>query len=357
MDTRTLFRRNPDLLLEWDDDSGSVLVDSRSGRKFVAKPELVDLLGRLDGPLTADELNARWPHEADAETTRKLLERLASAGIVRHDDKEDAEPAADGLTPYERACHAQAGRGPLPGTRRGTPPPARLRHPEATGTVPLPDARDLPSRALAEVLSERRSVRDFAAEPVPLRLLAAFLDRSARVRGYLPPRSYEQTQRPAPSGGARHSLEIYLIARDVEQLPPGAYHYDAFDHALHRLSDWNDDLAALQHRTITLPALLNEAPPAGLYLASRADRTGWKYAGMALSMIYRDTGCLLQTMCLTATDLGLASCPTGRMEVPVSAPFLQPYEQRLLHVGNLALGLPDPSATTTAPTPGDLPAG
>ncbi|WP_016905653.1 SagB family peptide dehydrogenase [Streptomyces xiaopingdaonensis] len=334
------YRRNPDVLLEWAEGGGPVLVDCRAWRKFAARPELVDLLHHLDTALTPDELHARWRPPGDEQATHALLERLASAGILERTTGTGDDARRPRWTPYERAAHAQAGRGPVPHARRGRAPAARRTHPEAPESVALPEAGGEPSRPLADVLGERRSTRCFAPDPLPLDRLAALLARSARVRGYLPPRSYEQTQRPAPSGGGRHSLDVYLLAREVARLPAGAYHYDPFDHVLHRLSAWDEELDVLQHRTVTLPALLEGPPPASLYLASYGDRTAWKYEGMALSLVYRDTGCLMQTLSLAATDLGLASCLTGRMEAPVTAPFLEGCEEEALHVGNLALGLP-----------------
>ncbi|MEV7682176.1 SagB family peptide dehydrogenase [Streptomyces sp. NPDC088341] len=366
MDNQHRYRRNPDILLEWGEGAGPVLVDCRRWRKFSVKPVLVGLLHQLDRPLTAEELHERWQESGHAGEARELLDRLASAGIVQRcaparapaegtaegdDDCGDGTTGTgvasggDGWTPYELAVHAQAGRGPVPYARRGVPPSARLGHPEATEVIALPDGRDTPSRPLAEVLAERRSVRAFAPSPVPLPLIGAFLDRTARVRGYLPPRAYEQTHRSAPSGGGRHSLEVYLLAREVEGLAGGAYHYDPFTHTLHRLSAWTDELTVLQRRTVIDAAAMAEAPPAGIYLASCSGRTTWKYEGMSLSLVYRDTGCLMQTMCLTATDLGLASCLTGAMETPLTAPFLGSHRDRLIHVGNVALGLPTvPSA-------------
>ncbi|WP_240660122.1 SagB/ThcOx family dehydrogenase [Streptomyces sp. WAC 01529] len=343
------YRRSPDLLLEWQDEAGPVLVDCRRWRRFTARPRLLALLNALDRPLTTEEIHARWggsaPNgegngEAELAATQRALDQLSAAGIIR--SSAHTVQAPQGLTPYELAAHARAGHGPAANTQQGSPPPARLRHPDSTETVRLTDSDELPSRPLREVLTERRSIRDFASSPLPLGHLAVFLARSARVRGPLGPLGFQQTQRPSPSGGGRHSVETYVIARKVSGLTPGAYHYDPFDHTLNRLAPWDDELAAVLNTTVTMPAYMEHPPPASLLLASHAARTGWKYEGLALSLIYRDAGCLLQTLCLTATDLGLGACPTGTMRPANQIAFLKCHHDGLLHVGNLALGIPGP---------------
>lgn len=341
------YRRNPDLLPEWGDGSRMVVRDCRQWRMFTVQPELLTALSHLDRPRTAEDLHALWPRSPGPEAVAALLGDLARAGIVhpcgpgpQDDAKAPEEGRTDGRTPYELAVHRQAGTAATGGRDLRASPPAHWRHDEALATVALPETTDVPSRSLATVLSERRSIRAFAPHPVPLTGLAAFLDRAARVRGYLSSPDYQQTQRPAPSGGARHSLEIYLLAREVAGLEAGAYHYDPFAHTLNRLTPWDEGLTGLQHRLVVVPAQMREPPPVSLYLTSCVARTAWKYSGMALAMIYRDTGCLLQTMCLTATDLGLGACPVGAVDGTLSPPFLASYRDRLIHVGSLALGLP-----------------
>nr|WP_283779142.1 SagB family peptide dehydrogenase [Streptomyces durmitorensis] len=196
------------------------------------------------------------------------------------------------------------------------------------------------SEQLSAVVEKRRSVRSFHERPVPLLLLAALLGRAARVRGFLPPLEHQQTQRPSPSGGGRHSLEIYVLARAVDGLPAGAHHYDPFDHALEHLAPWDARLDELTDRLITRPGRMDRTAPVSFYLTSYTARTSWKYGRMALSLIYRDAGCLMQTLCLTATDLGLAACPIGAIDAPVTAPFLRDTDEELMHVGGFALGLP-----------------
>lgn len=355
MNEQQHYRRNPDLLPEWSEGSRMIVRDCRQWRMFNVQPELLTALSHLDRPRTAEDLHTLWSRSPGPEAVAALLGKLARAGIVQPcgPDPEDharapKEGPADGRTPYELAVHRQADTAALSGRDLRASPPARLRHGEALATIPLPETTDVPSRTLATVLTERRSIRAFAPNPVPLARLAAFLDRAARVRGHLSAPDFQQTQRPAPSGGARHSLEIYLLARDVDGLEAGAYHYDPFAHTLDHLAPWDDGLADLQHRLIVDPAQMRQPPPASLYLTSCVARTGWKYSGMTLALIYRDTGCLLQTMCLTATDLRLGACPIGAIDGALSPPFLEPYRDRLIHVGGLALGLP---ATDQPPEP------
>ncbi|KAA1249194.1 SagB/ThcOx family dehydrogenase [Mycobacterium simiae] len=348
-DSATRYERSPHLLLEWEPGKdGATVFNPDARRTFRVDAALVNLLGHLNQPLTVSEIGQRWKETPSNDRLAGLLSQLTDAGLVRTSAPSWSARAvtAPAWTACELAVHWQAGRGPQADARFGEPPPARLNHPEATAIVALPDGDPaLPSHPLAELFTCRRSIRRYARQPLPLSLLAALLHRAARVqrrenardeRGTLG----EVTQRPAPSGGARHSLEIYLVARDIAGLATGAYHYDPFDHALHQLGPWTSELEQTLDRTTVQAAQMNAPPPASLYLASYAARTTWKYQGMALSLIYRDAGCLLQTLTLAATDVGLASCITARLEAPITAPFLRGRDQEFVHAGNLALGLP-----------------
>lgn len=336
--TATRYRRNPRLLLEWGDaDDSLVVVEPRTLRRFRITPALLQLLNRMSEPRCADELvTEQLPGSVDA-----LLERLTRAGILVEHAAGPGGPESSDWTAAELAVHAQAARGGVPGKHDAADiPPARLVHAEATRRIPLPAAQARRSRPLEEVLRTRRSIRDFASEPVTVGQLADFLGRSARVRGRLGPHRLQATRRPSASGGGRHSLELYVVARDVDGLPPGAYHYDPFEHALDELASWTAELDDLQRRLICSPTLAEHPPPVSLYLASYFRRVQWKYGGMTLSVIYRDTGCLLQTMYLVATDLGLAPCATAAVDAEVSPEFLRPHRDQVIHVGNFALGLP-----------------
>ena len=55
---------------------------------------------------------------------------------------------------------------------------------------------------------------------------------------------------------------------------------------------------------------VDEPPPAVLCLVAELQRTLSRYVG-GMSLILRDSGALMATICLVATALGLASCPIG----------------------------------------------
>lgn len=357
------YRRNPALTPQWNAEAGGSveLLDARSGRVFRVRPGVLGLLNQMPGFRTPENLEFEGRSTDDLAA---LLAKMAAAGLVESgtegtgsDGPHVAIAGADAgrsvespdlladrgeWSACELAVHAQSARGGKAAVKRSEIPPARLTHPEALGVIELPDA---PERSLpfAEVLAARRSVRDYASESVPLPLLAGLLDRAARVRGWLGPDAWQTTSRPSAGGGGRHSLELYLVIRDVAGLAAGAYHYDPFAHTLSLLAPWDDELDGLQRRLLCTPMGVDDPPPVSLYLASYYRRSQCKYGGMTLSLIYRDTGCLLQTLYLAATDLGLAGCATAAMEATPSPGFLAGRRDAIVHTGNFAVGLTAPN--------------
>ncbi|HWO35741.1 MAG TPA: hypothetical protein VNO32_43670, partial [Candidatus Acidoferrum sp.] len=118
--------------------------------------------------------------------------------------------------------------------------------------LPSPSENEVRSRdlTLSQALERRVSVREYGDEPMSLPQLGEFLFRCARVRAQYGPTPeagmpYQATDRPYPSGGAVHDLELYLIVGWVRDLPAGVYHYAADRHVLEKLTTTDEDAAVL----------------------------------------------------------------------------------------------------------------
>jgi len=228
-----------------------------------------------------------------------------------------------------RQANPMGGRYPYIGL---IPPPPAVRAPWSGKAIDLQAFTAGPQDTLSSfvaLLRERHSTRDFDdAQPITIAELAGFLDRAARVQwkwtspldfgdGSVGP-DIDYTRRPYPSAGSAYELELYLLIAHCDGLARGFYHYDADRHAVvpieARAPEIEAQLASAQF------AMGAPAPPQILItIAARFDRIAWKYTGIAYSLILKDVGVLLQTLYLTATDLGLGGCAIGTTNVDLFA--------------------------------------
>ena len=91
--------------------------------------------------------------------------------------------------------------------------------------VQLPEPRSQGELSVEEALLKRRSIREYAPEPLKLEDVAQIL---WSAQGLTHPAGY----RTAPSAGALYPLEVYLVAGDVSDLPAGVYRYRPRPHDL-----------------------------------------------------------------------------------------------------------------------------
>jgi SagB-type dehydrogenase family enzyme len=181
----------------------------------------------------------------------------------------------------------------------------------------------------AKLLRERQSIREFDDQaPITLAEVAQLLDCAARVQskwasaldfgdGSFGP-EIDYTTRPYPSAGSAYELELYLAVTHCEGLAPGFYHYDADRHALSSIEVREQELDAM----IGAAAYAMDAPGPPqilITIAARFNRLSWKYSAIAYSLILRDVGVLLQTLYLTATEMGLGGCAVGTSNIDLFA--------------------------------------
>ncbi len=156
-----------------------------------------------------------------------------------------------------------------------------------------------------QVLLARRTWRRFSPRPVELSALSTLLGLSFGVRWWVDlPRLGRVALKTSPSGGARHPIETYVLARRVANLPPGLYHYAADKHCLERLKRGASSSQLARY----LAGQKWYGRAAALVLMAGAfGRPQWKYQSpRAYRAVLIDAGHLCQTFCLVATWLGLA---------------------------------------------------
>lgn len=97
-----------------------------------------------------------------------------------------------------------------------------------TRKVILPPPAYTGGTSLEAALAKRYSVRRFSDRPLPLAALAQILWAAQGITTD----AVTGATRTAPSAGATYPLEIYLVAGNVADLPPGLYHYHPKEHSL-----------------------------------------------------------------------------------------------------------------------------
>ncbi len=184
-----------------------------------------------------------------------------------------------------------------------------------------------PVSSLTNLLHARRSIRTFDdVDPITLVELSSLLDTAARIRStWTSDLDFGETgpvmtyaARPYPGAGSAYELELYLAVANCAGLDRGFYHYDADAHALVPITVKESQLEAML--TAASYAMDTPSPPQILVTAAaRFGRVSWKYSAVAYSLILKDAGVLLQTLYLTAADMGLGGCAIGTNNIELFA--------------------------------------
>lgn len=190
-------------------------------------------------------------------------------------------------------------------------PPSYKKIPGVT-SIQLPAARRT-SDGFFDTLHARRTQREFSPAPASMENVATLLQMTWGVQGYLETDYFGPLPlKTSPSAGARHPIEVYLLALRIEGLDRGLYHYDARGHALDRISSRAEPATARAYCADQPYA----ADAAALFIMTAVfDRTMWKYPHpRAYRVVLLDAGHLAQTFCLAATRLGLAPFTTAALK-------------------------------------------
>jgi SagB-type dehydrogenase family enzyme len=150
--------------------------------------------------------------------------------------------------------------------------------------------------SLEEALAARRSIREFANEPLTLEELGQL---AWSAQGITDARGL----RTAPSAGALYPLELYIV------LEGGVYRYEPEEHGL-QMVQAHDARQPLYETALHQEAI--RQAPAVFVLAAVMERTIQKYgAERSPRYVHIEVGHAAQNLLLQAVALGLGAVPIG----------------------------------------------
>lgn len=176
--------------------------------------------------------------------------------------------------------------------------------------IKLPAIEDVPqsNRSFDEVVSSRRSVRDFADLDLDLNELSKILHQSYGVTGELSGKGgFRQDLRSAPSAGALYPAEIYIAVRKVTGVEPGIYHYNVPNHELELMIPGDPTEKTLE---VCCGQEYVRQASVVILISGVLARTKLKYGERGYRYALLDVGHLGQNIYLSCTSLELAVMTT-----------------------------------------------
>lgn len=158
--------------------------------------------------------------------------------------------------------------------------------------------------SLEEAIAQRRSVRDFALQPISQSQLSQILWAAQGITDNL------LKHRTIPSAGATYPLEVFVVCgqNGIEQISEGIYRYNIDNHSLtlHHEGDARLELAraALGEESIY-------QAPVDIVICALYERTAMRYGSRAERYVHMEVGHTGQNIYLQATALGLATVAVG----------------------------------------------
>lgn len=183
--------------------------------------------------------------------------------------------------------------------------------PRVAGAIALP--RTAPGD-LAAMLAGRATCRNYDLNrSLPLGMLSEMLQSVLMAQAHVETEpGVRFLKKNVPSAGSMHPLEAFVIARDVEGLSPGIYHYHAVAHELGRETVQPENLEAFSLRLLAGQHWFASAHVM-LVLVCRFGRNFWKYRNHAKAYraVSLDVGHVSQAIYTEATSRGLGAFVTA----------------------------------------------
>ncbi len=189
---------------------------------------------------------------------------------------------------------------------KGVPAPSLQKSPKPDAQIislPRDDGREAKASILYDALTGRRSIRQFSDVPMTLLELSYLLDATCRIQKVIG--DNVASLRPAPSGGARHAFETYLVVNNVEGLENGTYHYLPLSHQLEKLSlsiDPEQLVDSVNGQKFVASSHVV------FYFSAVPYRAEWRYGLKSHKVMLIDLGHLAQNLYLAAEGIRAGAC-------------------------------------------------
>lgn len=171
-------------------------------------------------------------------------------------------------------------------------------------TVSLPPPQTEGKVSVEKALQLRRSVRSFTSTPLSIEDLGQLV---WAAQGITKPKTGFRT---APSAGALYPLEIYLAAKNVNDLPIGIYRYEPERHRLVQIRDEEKNYATLIADSAFGQSWISDAAVT-LVILGVYERTSKKYGRNSDKYVHIEAGHAAQNIYLQAESLGLGTTIVG----------------------------------------------
>ena len=198
-------------------------------------------------------------------------------------------------------------------------PPSRVHTSQAryASPVPLPSPATTDTISLEKAIGERRSLREFRPDPLPMATIGQLLWAGQGITS-------PDGKRAAPSAGALYPLELYVVT------PEQVMHYlpDGRQAETREVSDLRPGLkdAAVGQSSVG-------AAPAVVVVAAVPSRLRHRYGDKAEAFVQIEVGHAAQNILLQAAALGLAAVPVGSLDPSQAADTLAlPPDQTVLYL-------------------------
>lgn len=184
--------------------------------------------------------------------------------------------------------------------------PGRQADPEVR-VIPLPERRAAGQLPVEAAIYRRLSRRSY----LPGSLTLSEAGQLLWAAGGVGVDGVTGATRTAPSAGATHPLELYLVAGAVDGLTPGVYRYNWYAHALEpvRAGDLRAELA----RAALGQEMVAEAP-ATVVIAAYFPRTIRRYGDRGVRYVYMEVGFAAQNLHLQVESLNLGTVAIGAFD-------------------------------------------